>query len=92
MTEPYELTATEASMQMDADELTAETLVESCIERIEARESVWRAWKHFEADAARTQAKSLDRGPRKGGLHGIPFGVKDIIDTAKIHKRHLSQI
>ena len=53
MTEPYELTATEASMQMDADELTAETLVESCIERIAARENVVRAWKHFEADAAR---------------------------------------
>lgn len=92
MTEPYELTATEASMQMDADELTAETLLESCIERIEARESVVRAWKHFEADAARTQAKSLDRGPRKGVLHGIPFGVKDIIDTANMPTGHGSPI
>ena len=59
MTEPHELTATEASARIDAGELTAETLVESCIERIEARESAVRAWKHFDADAARQQANGL---------------------------------
>ena len=92
MTEPHELTATEASARIDAGELTAETLVESCIERIEARESAVRAWKHFDADAARQQAKALDRGPRKGVLHGIPFGVKDIIDTATMPTGHGSPI
>lgn len=92
MTEPHELTATEASARIDAGELTVETLVESCIERIEARESAVRAWKHFDADAARAQAKALDRGPRKGVLHGIPFGVKDIIDTANMPTEHGSPI
>ena len=92
MTEPHELTATEASAKIDAGTLTAEALVESCIERIEAREHSVRAWKYIDVQAARTQAKALDRGPRQGVLHGIPFGVKDIIDTATMPTGHGSPI
>ena len=92
MTEPHELTATEASAKIDAGTLTAEALVESCIERIEAREHSVRAWKYIDVQAARTQAKALDRGPRQGILHGIPFGVKDIIDTATMPTGHGSPI
>ena len=61
MTEPHELTATEASAKIDAGTLTAEALVESCIARIEAREHSVRAWKYIDVQAARTQAKALDR-------------------------------
>ena len=82
MTEPFELDATDAAARIDAGSLTAEALIESCISRIEAREDDVRAWKHFDADAVRKQAKALDRGPKRGPLHGLPFGVKDIIDTA----------
>ncbi len=82
MTEPFELDATDAAARIDAGSLTAEALIESCISRIEAREDDVRAWKHFDADAVRRQAKALDRGPKRGPLHGLPFGVKDIIDTA----------
>ena len=92
MTEPHELTATEASAKIDAGTLPAEALVESCIERIEAREHSVRAWKYIDVQAARTQAKALDRGPRQGVLHGIPFGVKDIIDTATMPTGHGSPI
>ena len=28
------------------------------------------------------QARACDRGPRRGPLHGVPVGVKDVIDTA----------
>ncbi len=82
MIEPFELNATDAAARIDAGSLTVETLIESCISRIEAREDDVRAWKHFDADAVRRQAKALDRGPKRGPLHGLPFGVKDIIDTA----------
>ena len=82
MTDPHELSATEAAVRIDDGDLTSEALIESCIERITAREDDVRAWKYFDADAARAQAKALDRGPRRGLLHGLPFGVKDIIDTA----------
>ncbi|MEQ9328135.1 MAG: amidase [Rhodospirillales bacterium] len=62
--------------------LTARTLLEACLERIAEREEMVGAWQHFSVDAARRQADSLDAGPVRGLLHGIPVAVKDIIDTA----------
>lgn len=82
MTEPFEFTAIEAAARIDAGSLTCETLIESCIDRITAREDDVQAWKYFNAEAARAQAKALDRGAKRGPLHGLPFGVKDIIDTS----------
>ena len=35
----------------------------------------------FRSRSALAQARELDKGPRRGLLHGIPVGVKDIIDT-----------
>src|SRR5262249_48569917 len=32
-------------------------------------------------DLALRQARALDAGPRRGPLHGVPIGVKDVIDT-----------
>jgi Asp-tRNA(Asn)/Glu-tRNA(Gln) amidotransferase A subunit family amidase len=92
MTEPFELTATEAASRIDAGNLTAEALIASCIERIEAREDAVRAWKHFDPEAALTQARALDRGGNQGPIHGIPFGAKDIIDTSTMPTGHGSPI
>ena len=39
------------------------------------------AWTHLARDAALESASVLDRGPRQGLLHGVPMGVKDIIDS-----------
>ena len=39
------------------------------------------AWSHLAREAALERARLLDRGPRKGLLHGVPIGVKDIIDS-----------
>lgn len=92
MTEPFALSATEAAAQIDAGTLTAETLVASCIERINAREADVLAWKYFNPDAALAQARALDKGPKRGLLHGLPFGAKDIIDTATMPTGHGSPI
>nr|WP_068116044.1 amidase [Tropicimonas marinistellae] len=68
--------------------LSATELAEICIERIEAREPEVRAWAWFDADFVRAQAKQLDAyratGRPIGPLHGLPVGLKDIIDTARI--------
>lgn len=82
MTEPFELTGCDAAAQIEDGRLTSEALVASCNERIEAREKDVLAWKHFDPAAALEQARALDKGPRRGPIHGIPFGVKDIIDTS----------
>jgi Asp-tRNA(Asn)/Glu-tRNA(Gln) amidotransferase A subunit family amidase len=78
------LSATEAAKRIEAGSLTAEALVASCIERIDARVDAVGAWKSFDRSLALKRARQLDKGPRKGLLHGLPFGVKDIIETADL--------
>ncbi|MBY6048712.1 amidase [Vannielia litorea] len=68
--------------------LDAITLVEACIARIEAREAEVGAWAFFDAGFARHQAKVMDEMRRSGRpigpLHGLPVGLKDVIDTARM--------
>ncbi|HUK03971.1 MAG TPA: amidase [Burkholderiales bacterium] len=77
-----ELGAREAARRLAAREITAEALVRACLERIDEREKTVGAWIHLDPHAALAQAKALDMGPVRGPLHGLPIGVKDIIDTA----------
>src|SRR5581483_2949658 len=51
------------------------------LDRIAAREPTVKAWATIDPDHALAQARALDKGPRRGALHGVPIGVKDIIDT-----------
>lgn len=68
--------------RLESRDLRAEEVVRDCLDRIAEREAVVRAWVHLDPDRAIEQARRLDRGPYRGPLHGIPLGVKDIIDTA----------
>ena len=56
------------------------------------REPELRAWAHLDAEAALAQARERDGGPARGPLHGIPVGVKDIIDTADMPTAYGSPI
>ena len=80
--QPNELSATEALARMRAGELTSEALVAACLARIDARESAVGAWQHLDRDGALQAARAADRAAPRGLLHGIPVGIKDIIDTA----------
>jgi Asp-tRNA(Asn)/Glu-tRNA(Gln) amidotransferase A subunit family amidase len=66
--------------------LTASDLVEHCLARIEQLESELHAWALIDPEAARREARRLDRlaadDDWQGPLHGIPIGIKDIIDVA----------
>lgn len=68
--------------------LSAVDLAKACIARIEAREDEVRAWAWFDAEAVLAEAERLDAlrtsGAALGALHGLPVGVKDVIDTAGI--------
>ncbi len=67
-------------------EVSAEELVSDCLKRIEEYNPDIQAWAYLDADYALKQAKQLDTDRRKGKttgrLHGIPVGLKDIIDSA----------
>lgn len=82
MTNLHLLTATEARRQLVAGHITSEQLTRACLEHIASRESAVGAWTHLAADAALARARELDRAPAQGLLHGIPIGVKDLIDTS----------
>src|SRR5258706_1946526 len=77
-----ELGALEAARRLAAREITAEQLARACLERIAERESTVGAWIHLDPDAVLAQARALDAGAVREPLHGLPIGVKDIIDTA----------
>jgi amidase len=77
----HELTASEAAALIARNEITSEALVTACLERITAREQLVGAWQHLDSEQALQQARARDSQPRRGALHGIPIGIKDIIDT-----------
>jgi amidase len=82
MTEAHELTATEGLRAREAGRLTAEAWVASCLERIAVREPTVLAWEYLDREGALARARALDRSGGGGIATGVPFGVKDIIDTA----------
>ena len=81
MTEPYELTLGQMAQAIRAGNLTSEALVSSCLARIAQIEPDVLAWASLDAKAALARAKQLDKEAPRSPLHGIPIGVKDIIDT-----------
>jgi Asp-tRNA(Asn)/Glu-tRNA(Gln) amidotransferase A subunit family amidase len=89
---PADLTAYEARAAIEAGTLTAEALVRACLLRIEQREGLIGAWEYLDADLVIKQAKHADAAPNRGLLHGIPIGIKDVIDTADMPTRYGSHI
>ena len=85
---PNGLSATEAAQKIREGWLTSVELVSACLERIEQTDGQLKAWAHVDKEYALAQAKALDdnrmRGRPMGSLHGIPVGLKDIIDTKSL--------
>lgn len=68
--------------------LRAVEVTEAALGRIREREPSVEAWAWHDPDFARHQAKALDdyraSGRPIGPLHGLPVGIKDIVDTVRI--------
>ncbi len=82
----HSLTAAEAAASIARGEITSEALVGACLDRIAALEPQVQAWAFLDRERALEQAKAADEARRSGKgigpLHGVPVGIKDIIDTA----------
>ena len=80
------LTAAEALAALREGRTSAEELVRGCLARIDADDDRVRAWAFIDERRALEQARNVDRvrkeGHAMGPLHGLPVGIKDIIDTA----------
>ena len=83
---PASLSASDAARRIAQGLLSAEELVQGCLERIRQAEPRVQAWTFLDEAHALAQARSRDElrrsGQPIGPLHGIPVGLKDIIDTA----------
>jgi Asp-tRNA(Asn)/Glu-tRNA(Gln) amidotransferase A subunit family amidase len=80
--QPYELTAFDASELIAAKKLSCEELARSTLDYIEQRDPIVRAWLYVDPQQVIRNARELDKTPPTSPLHGLTFGVKDIIDTA----------
>jgi Asp-tRNA(Asn)/Glu-tRNA(Gln) amidotransferase A subunit family amidase len=83
-----ELSATEAIGKIRDGEITSEELVQACLDRIDQADGEIEAWAHLSPEYALDQARMLDAQRAEGGpvgpLHGIPVGIKDILDTESL--------
>lgn len=77
----YALTAMDIVQAIRHGHTTCEAVVRACLEHIAVREPEVQAWQYLNADQVMAQARALDRRGSSGPLHGVPFGIKDIIDT-----------
>ncbi len=90
MVPPHRLTASAASAMIASGALKVEALARDCLDRVAARDPAVRAWAFVDPAAVLRQARELDKVPRRGPLHGIPIGIKDVIDTADMPTCHNS--
>lgn len=94
MTEPFRLTASQAQAHFRDGTLTVETYAKSLLSRIEARDSAVHAWTYLDPELVLQRARELDRIPpeRRGPLHGVAIGVKDVILTKEMPTQYNSPI
>ncbi|WP_166417138.1 amidase [Cochlodiniinecator piscidefendens] len=92
MAELNTLSAVEIVAQIRKGIVTPSEVMAACLNRIKTREPEIGAFIHLEADRAMERAKALDDLPPKGALFGVPFAVKDIIDTDDMPTRWGSPI
>jgi aspartyl-tRNA(Asn)/glutamyl-tRNA(Gln) amidotransferase subunit A len=91
------LTIAEAARGIAAKTISPVELAQACLARIEKLDATLHAFLHLDVERALGLARAAEaailRGDRKGPLHGIPIGLKDIYDTKDMpttaHSRQL---
>src|SRR5687768_18158935 len=86
LTDLHRLSAAESARLIRDGVITSVQLVEGCLARIREVDARVEAWTFLDPEHALSQARALDEwrlgGNPIGALHGVPVGLKDIIDTA----------
>ncbi|MFL5256062.1 MAG: amidase family protein, partial [Rhodopila sp.] len=83
-----DLTAKMAVRLMQQGSLRPATLMDAYLDHIAGRDPSVLAFAYFDPAAARAAAASAKPGP----LHGLPIGVKDVLDTADMPSQYGSPI
>lgn len=81
--DPCLLPMTEQARLMALGDLSSVELTEACLARVARLEGRLHAWFTLDADRALRAAKAADaQRSGRGPLHGLPIGIKDLIDVA----------
>ncbi|OBS25952.1 hypothetical protein FPOA_06485 [Fusarium poae] len=90
----YKLTATHALELINSNTISVEAYAKSLLDRIEERDPIVKAWAYLDPASILSQARSLDKIPVKerGRLHGVPIGIKDIMNTKDMPTQYGSPI
>jgi Asp-tRNA(Asn)/Glu-tRNA(Gln) amidotransferase A subunit family amidase len=81
-----DITISQLVTAMQNGDETSESIVARCLSLIDEQEPGLRAWVVVDHEEALAQAQQLDQertaGSVRGPLHGVPIGIKDIVDVA----------
>ncbi|WP_109467914.1 amidase [Albibacillus kandeliae] len=95
MTDIADLSAVELAAAIAARRISPVEAVEAALDRIEARAEL-NAFVTVSAEQARADAKdaeaAVQRGDPLGPLHGVPFSVKDLVNTKGVRTTQGSKI
>jgi Asp-tRNA(Asn)/Glu-tRNA(Gln) amidotransferase A subunit family amidase len=95
-TDLHALSGAEAARLIRQGTISSVELVESCLARVGEVDAEVQAWAFLDPDHALAQARAADawrlEGRPTGPLHGVPVGVKDIIDTADMPTENGSEL
>lgn len=79
------LSAADAARAIRDGAISSEQLVEACLARVREADGEVQAWQFLDPEHALAQARARDQDRREGratgALHGVPVGIKDVIDT-----------
>ncbi|MBI5627585.1 MAG: amidase [Candidatus Rokubacteria bacterium] len=80
------MSASDAARLIRDGVISSEQLVRACLERVSEMDADVQAWAFLHPEHALAQARAADEARLSahpiGPLHGVPVGIKDIIDTA----------
>ena len=95
-TQLHYLSIRQAGELIQKGELSPVELTRACLDRIQATDDRLHSFILLLADDALAQARTAEaevlRGAYKGPMHGIPFALKDLYDTAGVRTTSGSQV
>ncbi|KAB8234502.1 amidase [Aspergillus alliaceus] len=94
MSSLHRLTGTQIHDLICTGKVTVEQYARSLLTHIEQRDPVVQAWVHLNPAQVLSQAKQLDQIPpeKRGPLHGIAIGVKDVYLAKDMPTKYYSKI
>ena len=94
--QPCDLSARDARFLMGARKLSPVELLDSCLRRIELVNRQVNAVVAIDVERARREAvaaeQAIMRGDALAPLHGLPIGIKDLVDTGGLRTTYGSKV